>query len=189
MHFKQVKLLFELAGRGPDTVGEVTVYEEHDCARVALLGMRQAPRQVDGYKRWPIRGMHGTTAGGCVGIMESGMILASEGWPPCVFFMGTVDYTGPKHLLKLFQACRAHGRNECGMVVEIKVSTGHSTISQGGHAAEQQACLETGANHYHGKEKGRWTADQDAVEVTGLWIELNRSCVDDLVEWSRFRLP
>ena len=75
------------------------------------------------------------------------------------------------------------------MVMELKMSTPHGTVSQGGHAAEQQACEEWGANHYHGKDKGRWTADENAVEVTAIWVGLNKSCVSDLEEWSRFSMP
>ena len=163
----QLSLLMQRAGVPENDLGKATVFANGDV-RIALPAMRDAPWQVEG--AWPVRGFHGTTPAGAIGILQTGAIRGGQRWP-IVFFSGAWHCSSAADMRAAFlqTLAKSNPAKAYGIVFETVVKTWHEAIDEGGHDAETLVCQRVGRCHYRGSN-ARWTANPSAVSAIALWI-------------------
>ena len=138
-----------------------------------------------------VRGLHGTTAPGAVGILRSGYVREQMFWK-LVFFHGIA---APRHDRDVYELV---GRKKnlpvfnSGLAFEIECQCGVRVLTGGGHADERDACLAPGGGVCFYKvqdaRRRRWTVLESHAQARALWILPGARGLDELDDYIPFTM-
>ena len=138
-----------------------------------------------------VRGLHGTTAPGAVGILRSGYVREQLFWK-LVFFHGIAAPRHDRDVYELVGRRRNLPVFSSGLAFEIECQWRVKVLTGGGHADERAACLTAGGGVCQYKcqdqRRRRWTALESHAQVVALWILPGARGLDELGQYIPFTM-
>ena len=132
---------------------------------------------------WPLRGGHGTTDVGAIGILQARAIVPVEYvgiYGLMTHSAAGADAESREWLRHTLEKVALSNKNQSGILFEVRARCRYQPLSGGSTYAEDELVRAGVASHYGSGKHSRWQLPYPFVEFVGIWVPCEGYLCDEI---------